>query len=639
MPTPVAEAFITLRPDMSQFKSGVSQFFRVNAVGITAAAAAVVAGITAVVKPAADVEQQLDVLQATTGATSEEMKQLADLAKALGADLALPGTSSKDAAEAMTELAKGGLAVNDVLGASKGVLQLAAAGQLSNASAAEITANALNAFNLAGTEATRVADLLAGAANSASGTVFDMADSLKMSAAVFAAAGIPIEDLVTQIALLAQNGIQGSDAGTSLKQMLLQVQAPAAKTKKLMAEIGFSIYETNGQMKSARDIIANLAKSTEGMTQQERDFALAQIFGADAVRAANVLLKEGVAGFDAMRGAVTKQGAAAAMSAAQNAGLKGAIDGVKSAISTAAIDLGTKMLPKLTEFFRNVGELINGLHTMGPAVASTFGQVKDIAAPAIAFINELLVHLFNFITANTPMMIATIAALGAAVVLALGPAGFAAAAIIGITALLIGLELDWTRIFAQLPLPVQKSLLTVLEATREWAGALEGVFNAVIFGVNQVSNAFVLSAKVQARAMAGFAIARGDMERAQQLFNAADKLEFNPVESVDFSGAIDKSMQTLADQIAATENIAAVTAFEAAARAAWEKNVGPFQPLEPGEVATPGAPAVDSHDTFNVTVQAALGPDGRLLSPEQLGQDVEDVFVLARDRAALGDVR
>lgn len=639
MPTPVAEAFITLRPDMSQFKSGVSQFFRVNAVGITAAAAAVVAGITAVVKPAADVEQQLDVLQATTGATSEEMKQLADLAKALGADLALPGTSSKDAAEAMTELAKGGLAVNDVLGASKGVLQLAAAGQLSNASAAEITANALNAFNLAGTEATRVADLLAGAAKSASGTVFDMADSLKMSAAVFAAAGIPIEDLVTQIALLAQNGIQGSDAGTSLKQMLLQVQAPAAKTKKLMAEIGFSIYETNGQMKSARDIIANLAKSTEGMTQQERDFALAQIFGADAVRAANVLLKEGVAGFDAMRGAVTKQGAAAAMSAAQNAGLKGAIDGVKSAISTAAIDLGTKMLPKLTEFFRNVGELINGLHTMGPAVASTFGQVKDIAAPAIAFINELLVHLFNFITANTPMMIATIAALGAAVVLALGPAGFAAAAIIGITALLIGLELDWTRIFAQLPLPVQKSLLTVLEATREWAGALEGVFNAVIFGVNQVSNAFVLSAKVQARAMAGFAIARGDMERAQQLFNAADKLEFNPVESVDFSGAIDKSMQTLADQIAATENIAAVTAFEAAARAAWEKNVGPFQPLEPGEVATPGAPAVDSHDTFNVTVQAALGPDGRLLSPEQLGQDVEDVFVLARDRAALGDVR
>lgn len=291
----------------------------------------------AATKLAADFDRNMNVLQATSNATAAEMETLRDAAQELGADLTLPGTSAADAAEAMLELSKAGLEVNDTLGASRGVLQMAAAGQISNAKAAEIAANAMNAFGLAGSEATRVADLLAASANASSADIADMADALKMSSAVFAAAGVPIEDLTTAIAEMANAGIQGSDAGTSLKQMMLSLQAPTDKAAKLMQDLGIAVYDSQGAMLPMEQIIGNFENALGGLTQEQRNAALAAIFGSDAVRAANVVLMGGVDAFNEMRDAVTEEGAAAKLAEAQNKGLGGMFDKIKSAAETAML--------------------------------------------------------------------------------------------------------------------------------------------------------------------------------------------------------------------------------------------------------------------------------------------------------------
>jgi TP901 family phage tail tape measure protein len=114
----------------------------------------------------------------------------------------------------MSELAKAGLSVNNVMAASKGVLQLSAAGQLSNAQAAEVIAGALNMFALTGEDAVKVADPLAADPNRSSAGVTDMADALKMSGNVAASADLGLDQLVTSISLMANAGIKGSDAGT-----------------------------------------------------------------------------------------------------------------------------------------------------------------------------------------------------------------------------------------------------------------------------------------------------------------------------------------------------------------------------------------------------------------------------------------
>jgi len=209
----------------------------------------------AIIKTAADYEVTMNVLQDATGATNAQMVQVSKTAKALGADLELPNTSASGAAKAITELAKGGLSLDQAMKAAKGTLQLATIGMMDEAKAAEITSGAINMFKLSGEDAAKVTNLLAAAANSSSGDVKDFADAMRMGGSVAAMAKVPIEDFTTATALMAQQGIKGSDAGTSLKTMFLSLQSPTDKAKALMDSYGISVYDTQGKMKPLPDIM------------------------------------------------------------------------------------------------------------------------------------------------------------------------------------------------------------------------------------------------------------------------------------------------------------------------------------------------------------------------------------------------
>ena len=213
-------------------------------------------------------ETGMNVFQATSGATAAQMERMQTLATELGADMELPGTSAADAAEAMTALAQRGLEVNQVFDASKGVLQLSAAGQLSNARAAELTASALNAFHLAGSEASNVANLLAAGSTASGSSIEQMGQALQASAAVFSAAEIPIEQLITSIGMMASSGIAGSDAGTSLKTMLMALQSPSSTAAAAMQQLGISIYDAHGKMLPFPEIIRQFSTAMgEGATK------------------------------------------------------------------------------------------------------------------------------------------------------------------------------------------------------------------------------------------------------------------------------------------------------------------------------------------------------------------------------------
>ncbi len=345
-------------------------------------AAGAVAG--SALKMAADYEQGMNVLQATSGATTGEMAALDNMAIQLGADITLPGTSAKDAAEAMLELSKAGLSVNDILAASKGVLQMSAAGQLSNARAAEITANALNTFGLEGEYATAVADMLAAAANASSTDVLGMADAIAMSGAVAAQAGLPMEYLTTAIAMMANAGIKGSDAGTSIKQMLLSLMAPTKESAELMSDMGISLYDAAGQFRPLDEIIQQFSGKLGPLTEQQRNAALATIFGSDAVRAANIVLMGGVDAFNKMEMAVTRSGAAADLASAQNTGLSGALDGLKSTMDTVLQAGARPLLETLTGFVTNISEMVGAFAAANPQLVTAglaFAGVVAAAAP------------------------------------------------------------------------------------------------------------------------------------------------------------------------------------------------------------------------------------------------------------------
>lgn len=372
------------------------------------------AGIGAVaLKSAAAFETSLNQMQATTSATADEMDALEAQALDLGATTSF---SAGEAAEAMLELAKAGMSVEQTSDAIAGVMDLAAAGGIGLADAATITANALNAFGLEASESTAVANTFAAAANASSADVTDLAQGFQMAGAVFAANGQSVDDLAASLAILSNNGIAGSDAGTSLKTMMMRLAASTDEATQVINELGISVYDVQGEMLPFGEIIEQLETATAGMSDAQRNAALQTIFGADAIRAATILAAEGGAAFANMKDAVTAQGAASSMAQARMAGLGGAMEYFKGSIESLLIGAALPFMDALSGMVRGAADLLSQLGTLTPEqqrFAAILGAVAAAAGPVLWALGAITGALGTLLS-PLGLVVAAVAGLGVA---------------------------------------------------------------------------------------------------------------------------------------------------------------------------------------------------------------------------------
>lgn len=345
------------------------------------AGAAAVAIFAKAVQSAAALETELNVFSVTAEATAGEMERVRDVALELGADISLPAVSAADAAAAFTNLAKAGLDVTDSVDGARGVLQLATAAQIENAEATELVASGLNAFGLAGTDATHVADLLTGAANAAQGSISDMGIALQQSSAVARQAGLSIEDTVAFITLLARNGIRGSDAGTSLRTSILRLIAPTEVANKQLQALGITVLDTAGKLRP--EVFAELQQALAGLEPTARNQTLRKIFGQDAIRAAVIFGREGTAGLNAVRAATQEEGLAAELAGARTQGFAGQMEALKNSVATLGVSLGTLTIGPLTIFTKELNKGLTFINDTIAALQDLADVVKDIDIPPI----------------------------------------------------------------------------------------------------------------------------------------------------------------------------------------------------------------------------------------------------------------
>lgn len=338
------------------------------------------AALASTISKAADFQRSLNVLQAVSGATRGQMKAVSATAVKLGADITLPATSAKDAADAMLELSKGGLSVRDSMAAARGTLQLAAAGQLEGAEAAQIQVNALNQFRLGGSKASLVADVLANTASAASGEVTDMATALTYVGPIAAGLGVSITDTGTAIGLLAKNGILSDKAGTGLRAMMVSLAKPTKQNAVGLKALGINAFDSAGHFKGMRYVIEQLHRAQGTMTQKTFTMNAALAFGRIPLSQVIALAKEGGGAFDAMGKKVGKQGGAATLAAARNKGFKGALDGLKSAIETVQIQLGMQLLPTLTRFVKSASTWLSSTRNQKKIMDTLKTTIASVAA-------------------------------------------------------------------------------------------------------------------------------------------------------------------------------------------------------------------------------------------------------------------
>lgn len=321
------------------------------------------------VKKFADFDAAMSSVAATGEDARGSMEALRQASIDAGADTAFSAT---EAAGAVEELAKAGVSAKDILGGGlKGSLDLAAAGGLGVAEAAEYASIAMTQFKLSGQDVGHVADLLAAGAGKAMGDVSDLGQALKQGGLVAAATGLSIEETTGALSAFAAAGLLGSDAGTSLKTMLQRLSAPTGEAKDLMESLGISAYDAAGEFVGMEAFAGQLTRALGDMTPAQRNAALATMFGADAVRAANVVYENGAQGIADWIAAVDDQGYAAETAAVKLDNLKGDVEALGGSLETLLIGMGEGADGPLRSLVQGVDGVVDAFGNLPDPIKQT----------------------------------------------------------------------------------------------------------------------------------------------------------------------------------------------------------------------------------------------------------------------------
>ncbi|MEG2532912.1 MAG: phage tail tape measure protein, partial [Gordonibacter sp.] len=336
---------------------------------------------------AATFDSAMSQVQGALGDANADMDGLRELALQLGSDTVF---SANEAGSAMVELAKGGLTEADIKsGALASSMDLAAAGGLNLANAANSTVQMMGAFKLEAKDTASIANALAGAANASSADVSDLTAAMSQCSAQAHLVGWNIQETAAALGLFADAGVVGSDAGTSLKTMIQSLAAPVDKAADLMSDLGLNVRDSSGNMLGVSDMAQELQTKLGGLSAAQRDAALQTIFGSDASRAAAIMMQSGAAGLEKYITATNDATAAEKMAEAQKGDLAWALENMQGSLETATIALGSALAPVIQDIAELIGNLAESFSDLDPEVQKNIALGLAIVAAfgpvAVAF--------------------------------------------------------------------------------------------------------------------------------------------------------------------------------------------------------------------------------------------------------------
>ncbi len=247
------------------------------------AAVGVGVGFSQTVRQIADFQGVMNGLAAVSGATADQMAQLQDQARSLGATSQF---SAQQAGEAQRFLAQAGFEVNEVLGATPGIMQLATAAQLDLGSAADIASNVLGGMRLEVEELGRVNDVLAATASRSNTNIQQLGQALSFAAPFAASANVSIEELSAAIGVMSDAGIQASRAGTGMVGVIRQLSRVTSAGESALAKYGLSMQDVDITARGLQPVLETL-RAANISTADAID-----IFGSEAGAAAQVLVND-----------------------------------------------------------------------------------------------------------------------------------------------------------------------------------------------------------------------------------------------------------------------------------------------------------------------------------------------------------
>ena len=388
---------------ISKIGSLASKGLKVATVAITGTAAALGGVAAAAIKVGSDFESQMSRVKAISGATGEEFEQLKEQAMQLGADTSF---SASQAAEGMENLAAAGFTTSEIMSAMPGLLNLAAASGEDLASSSDIAASTLRGFGLAASDAAHVADVLAANANRTNSSVADTGEAMKYIAPLARAAGLSLEETAAAIGIMANAGVNGSQAGTSLRGALSRLSKPTKDMSEAMDELGISFYDSNGKMKSLTEQVGMLRQATEGMTDEQKNNYLVTLYGQEALSGMLALINEGEGSLGELTNAYKNcDGAAKEAAETMQDNLSGALEQLSGSAETLGLAFYNSVADNLKNAAKTATESINNITDsfnnggLNEAIQTAGDEFANLAVEAASHAPEMVDTAVDFIEA------------------------------------------------------------------------------------------------------------------------------------------------------------------------------------------------------------------------------------------------
>lgn len=319
-------------------------------------------------------EAGMSEVQAISGASGKDLQALTNKAKEMGATTKFSATQS---AEALKYMAMAGWKTNDMVDGLGGVMNLAAASGEDLGTVSDIVTDALTAFGLQAKDSGHFADVLAKASSNSNTNVSMMGETFKYVAPLAGSMKYSVEDTATAIGLMANAGIKGSQAGTSLRSMLTRLVKPPKEAAEAMSALGISVTKSDGSMKPLRETMAELREKFSGLTESQKASYASSIAGQEAMSGLLAIVNTSDKDFDKLTKAIdNSSGAAKKQADTMNQNLQGALYELGSAAESLGIEMYEHIKKPLTKAVNFGATKVRGL-----ASAFKKGKIENIVSP------------------------------------------------------------------------------------------------------------------------------------------------------------------------------------------------------------------------------------------------------------------
>lgn len=338
-----------------------------------------------IAKTGADFEAQMAKVQAISGATGEELKQLEDEARRLGATTMF---SASEAGQGLEYFAMAGWSVEDSISALEPTLRLAQASGEDLGVTADIVSDAMTAFGLKANEAGKFADLLASASTSSNTNVAMLGESFKYVAPLIGSVGGSAEDTALALGLMANAGIKGSQAGTALRSAITNMLNPTEQMQVAMQKYGAEAKFAEDGSLDLKATLDNLRVAFASLTPEQQAQASASIFGKEAMSGMLAIINASEEDFQKLTEATKDyNGTAMEMAKIMEDNLQGDIANLKSAWEELQLVLYSKIVPILRTIVGWLTELILWVSNLEENVKEKFQSNTDTIEKFKEFFN------------------------------------------------------------------------------------------------------------------------------------------------------------------------------------------------------------------------------------------------------------